>query len=264
MGKRIKEIFQTNKMMRIGLLAVAALVLVLLGLALAVSLRGKWIKGGADTKGPFRYCIRNSGKIDVRIQTSDLPKGSLYVMTPDEETIQTVDQGETGKEHRYRINAEDTSYADWSVKLYADKEAKEKDEALYWLTISIDRDENGKLEVSSAQANDEHAVVHVQNQSYDYQYQIQDIDAAVVNLQINAPLEENWYMDYDKKLLRATDFFYGEDAIWDDISCAIEESFETDITVYTQNNTDNAEEKDLQFQLHVKGENGSITEVTHE
>lgn len=269
MQKRITFFFRENKIRYICCL-ITAVLLVAAGLFLAFSMHGKWEKGGMDSKGPFRYRFRHGDVLEVRVDTTNLPQGTFSVITQDDENIQTIDRGGRRKEHVYRIRVKNAAYEEWQLELYADQEAKENEEALYALTVSISRDQDGKLTVLSAVAEDIQPVSHVKTDTYEYQYQLTDKSGSVMHVEIKQPVESQWYCTYDENKVEVSDLFYGQDTVMTDITAATEKAFDTEISFYTTRYTEeNAEEegrevKDVEFRLHVKGKNGVITRVTHE
>ncbi len=269
MQKRITDFFRENKIRCICCLT-AAVLLVAVGLLLGFSMHGKWEKGGTDSKGPFRYRFRHGDVLEVRVDTTNLPRGTFSVITQDDEHIQTIDKGGRRKEHVYRIRVKNAAYEEWQLELYADQDAKENKEALYTLTVSISRDQDGKLTVLSAVAEDIQPVSHVKTDTYEYQYQLTDKRGSAIHLEIKQPVERQWYRTYDEKKVEVSDLFYGQDAVMTDITAATKEAFDTEICFYTtrymEENADEegSEVKDMEFRLHVKGKNGVITRVTHE
>ena len=260
MLRNVRDKMMSHKKLCLICLAGLAVLLVLL-LVIARTCFGRpWAEGGEDTKGPFRYRLRSSDTLELRVDTEKLPEGELVVKTPDSSELQTKDLGMKGKEHVYQLTGTST-YASWELGIDAGSDGESG--ALYTLYLSLSQDEEGKLTVSFADAADSEPVHTLSFDNFTVTYQRQTDGSLFIR--IEQPYEYLWHADHDEKLISVGDIFYnGTNA-----SCTVygvgEESFETELSMYTLwNDAVENSEHDLEFCLKLKGENGQITEVIHE
>ena len=260
MLRNVKEKMMSHKKLCLICVAVLAVLVVLLVVLIRICGSNPWTMGGEDTKGPFRYRLRSSDTVELRVNTEKLPEGELMVKTPDSSELQTQDLGMKGQEHVYRLTGTST-YASWELGIDAGSDGESG--ALYTLYLSLSQDEKGKLAVSFADAADSEPVQTLSFDSYTVTYQRQTDGSLFIR--IEQLYEYLWHTEHDEKLINVGDIFYdGTNA-----SCTVngvgEEAFETELSMYTLwNDAVENSEHDLEFCLKLKGENGQITEVTHE
>lgn len=260
MLRNIRDKMMSHKKLCLISFAGLAALVVLLVVIIRICVGRPWTVGGEDTKGPFRYRLRSSDTLELRVDTENLPEGELVVKTPDSSELQTQDLGMKGKEHVYRLTGTST-YASWELGIDAGSDGESG--ALYTLHLSLSQDEKGKLTVSFADAADSEPVHTISFDSYTVTYQRQTDGSLFIR--IEQLYEYLWHTEHDEKLINVGDIFYdGTNA-----SCTVngvgEEAFETELSMYTLwNDAVENSEHDLEFCLKLKGENGQITEVTHE
>lgn len=260
---------ENRKLCICAIVAIAVLLVIVLFICFHVS----WKKGGTDTKGPFRYGRCHNGSYEVRIDTTNLPKGTFVVQEDGAGATKTKEKGKKGNEQRYRIRINGDYGASWQIFLYADKQAEKNNEYLYLLEFRFHKDENGKMQVLYAQAQDVAPVCRFTEGDYDISYQLSAVkkskdDGNIQGVSVkieNSPSDE-WEASYDKKLLNVTDFFYDLGTVSTSIAAADGQkgSFQTDVCLYTVKVSDQGTSHGTEIVLHVKGKDGVITGVTHE
>lgn len=271
MIRRIAEKCKENK--KLCLLCLIGVIAVIAVIVLIATFHVKWQKGGTDTKGPFRYGRHHNGRYEIRIDTTNLPDGTFSLWNDGGDALETTDKGKKGKEQVYVLErTKGSNLATWSVVLHADEQAKEKQEYLYFLQITFGNDADGKIQVIQAEARDYAPVKSFTKDDYGISYQLQNVSTVSgdnrqgVYVTIENALSDNWEIEYDKKLVTATDFYYNLDEASITIQPADKQTdaFETDVTLYTVSMRDGKKSRGTEITFHVKGQNGSITEVTHE
>ena len=262
MFHKIVEKFKTFKRLKIILIAVLMLVAVVVILIFATVSSGKWTKGGTYTKGPFRFRTRIGGAVEVRVDTRNLPEGTLVVETEDSGAVQTTDKGMKGKEQVYRITGDGSQYVDWILCLYADEEAQEKGQSLYELSLGLRPDDKKKFTIVSSYAEDIAPVESVETEEYELSWQ-QELGG--IRVQINVPVQEQWYSEYDTKILRVEDIFNDNGQMSTIFNSVTDKDFDTSVCFYTLKNTvDNDDSHEKEIHLRVIGKEGGITEVKYE
>lgn len=262
LGKIVEKI-KAHKLLCVAVMAAVLLAAIVLILIFVVFANEKWTGGGTYTKGAFRYRRRYDGALEVRVDTTGLPEGELFEETADSGQLQTADHGLKGEEHVYYITCGDTPFVQWTLALYEDGAVQDAGQPLYVLVMGIRKNDDGKLEVLSAEAQDLAPEQHVMTEAYDCMYQIQESGAVYV--QISVPMQNVWYSEYDTSLLYVQDFFYEQEYSTTSIYCATDQEFDTEVCFYTLVDTTSAGNKHVdEIHLRVKGKDGVITEVTHE
>lgn len=272
MIREFTEELKENSKLRLGCIIGAAVAVTAVVCLLAYVSHVSWKEGGTDTNGPFRYGQYQNGSYEVRVNTKNLPDGTLAVVG-DMKEARTRDKGQRGKEHRYRIDhIKDDSLFQWTLALYENEDAKEREEYRYLLTICFQSDADGNVQVLSADAKDIAKVNRMTEGDYTFIYQLQNVgdkevfgQQSSVLVQIENAYSDNWKVAYDKDLLTADDLYYDLGTASTTISVAEgnEDSFQTDVTFYTITLTDEKETRQKELVLHIEGKDGVITGVTH-
>lgn len=260
---KIVEKLKAHKFLCVVVMAGVLLVSIALILIFVFFVNETWTSGGTYTKGAFRYRGCYDGALEVRVDTTNLPEGILIVETEDSGQVQTKDKGLKGNEHVYYITGSDTSFVQWTLALYEDGADENADPALYVLVMGIRQNDEGKLEVVSADAQDFAPIQHMVTEAYDCVYQIQE--QGEVRVRICVSMQNVWYSEYDASLLYVQDFFYEQEYSTTSIYCATDKEFDTEICFYTLvDTTSKGNNHADEIYLRVKGKDGVITEVTHE
>lgn len=220
---------------------------------------GGWTKGGASTSAPYRCRLRGSHTVEVRVSTEKLKADGFTILTDDSKRLKSKLKSKSGSEQVYRLSiGKKTDRVSWSLGYYADKEAKERDERSYVLTVDIVKNEKGKY-VVSASAGEKAAVNSLKTDTCEVRYQL---EGSYVELELTKPENIHWSTEYDNKILSVEDLFAGDSTTTATIRSVAKGEWNTTVTFYDYYYGANQEEvRDAEITLRLKGTGDNVTEV---
>lgn len=220
---------------------------------------GGWTKGGASTSAPYRCRLRGSRTVEVRVSTENLKADGFTILTDDSKRLKSKLKSKSGSELVYRLSiGKKTDRVSWTLGYYADKEAQERDERSYVLTVDIVKNEKGKY-VVSASAGEEATMNSLKTDTCEVRYQL---EGGYVELELTKPENIRWYTEYDNKVLSVEDLFAGDKTTTATVRSIADGKWNTTLTFYDSYYGANQEEiRNSEITLQLKGTGDTITEV---
>lgn len=221
-----------------------------------------WKSGGAQTSAPFRYRMKNSHTVEIRVDTKNVSDDGFVILTNNTDQLQSSKKRQKGKELVYEILiGDDAERMSWSLAYYEVSDNGQSDTMTYRLTLEIVKNDKNRWDIT-AEAGDIAVMQTLTNDTCEVKYKI---SGSQLQLELVKPENIVWETEYDEKLLSVGNVFSSGSTSTANVQAMADGDWETTVVFY---NTIMGEEgewiHDQEIKLHIKGTANAISEVTLE